>query len=426
MEKVNIGACDLYHGDCIEALRAMPDNSIDSVCTDPPYGLSDHKPDEVLACLTAWLAGETYRPKGRGFMGKSWDAWVPGPEVWREVLRVLKPGGHMLVFAGTRSMDLMSMAVRLAGFELRDSIGYAHDGGDPTQAPVMAWVTGSGFPKAEAWTHEKAGKGNEESAAMVAAGFEGWARGSALKPAWEPIVLARKPLIGKVDENVLKFGVGAINVDGCRVGDFVNTTPSGVDRRNAKLAEMGYRPSAYQMGDTIPSGAPGRWPANLIHDGSEDVLQAFPNAPGQQGHLKGHTNDRKSPNGCFGKMAPAKDHAARGDAGSAARFFYCAKASQKDRNEGLDDALAAKPGHPTVKPTALMQYLVRLVTPPGGVVLDPFMGSGSTGKAAAYEGFNFIGVEREREYFDIACVRIAAAMEQGRLFDEPAQGGLAL
>jgi site-specific DNA-methyltransferase (adenine-specific) len=134
----------LHHGDCLDVLRGMADNSVDSVVCDPHYGLSDHKPAEVLACLKAWIAGEPYIPKGKGFMGKKWDAWVPGPEIWRECLRVVKPGGHLLAFAGTRSMDLMSMAVRLAGFELRDSIGYAHDGGG---APVLAWTFGSGFPK---------------------------------------------------------------------------------------------------------------------------------------------------------------------------------------------------------------------------------------------------------------------------------------
>lgn len=134
----------LLEGDCLESLKALPDCSVDSIVTDPPYGLSDHKSTEVAACLSAWIAGEPYRPEKKGFMGKTWDGWVPGPEVWRECLRVLKPGGHILVFAGTRTMDLMSMAVRLAGFELRDSIGYAHDGGS---APLMAWTFGSGFPK---------------------------------------------------------------------------------------------------------------------------------------------------------------------------------------------------------------------------------------------------------------------------------------
>ena len=232
----------LHLGDCLESLKRMPDNSVDAVVTDPPYGLSDHKPAEVIACLSAWIAGETYQPKGKGFMGKSWDAWVPGPEVWRECLRVLKPGGHLLAFAGTRSMDLMSMAVRLSGFELRDSIGYANDGGG---APVMAWTFGSGFPKSmdvskaidkaagaerevvgESPWASRGGAGlarsifNDDNwqsdgdavtspATEAARQWQGW--GTALKPAWEPIILARKPLGEKtVAANVLKHGTGGI------------------------------------------------------------------------------------------------------------------------------------------------------------------------------------------------------------------------
>ena len=252
MKETTIGPATLYIGDCLETLRGMPDNSVDSVVTDPPYGLSDHKPGEVVACLQAWLAGEVYAPNGKGFMGKSWDAWVPGPEVWLECLRVLKPGGHVLAFAGTRSMDLMSMALRLAGFELRDSIGYAHDGGG---APLMAWTFGSGFPKSHdvskaidreagaerekkkiaystnvlaqgigvdrPWMLEAKKNGYHEvdgdtPSTESARQWQGW--GSALKPAWEPILLARKPLQGTIAQNVLAWGTGALNIDGCRVG----------------------------------------------------------------------------------------------------------------------------------------------------------------------------------------------------------------
>ena len=294
----------LLHGDCLERLRELPDCSVDACVTDPPYGLS--------------------------FMGKAWDYDVPGAEVWREVLRVLKPGGHLLAFAGTRTQHRMAVQIEDAGFEIRD---------------LIAWVYGSGFPKSR----------------NLDGDWQGW--GTALKPALEPITVARKPLGGTVAANVLRHGTGAINVDGCRVGD-----------------------------------STGRWPANLIHDGSEDVVWCFPQTtpspskPVRQGGGQGY-----KPGAEYGA---ARDGfgVGYGDSGSAARFFYCAKASKADR--GVENV------HPTVKPTELMRYLCRLVTPPGGVVLDPFMGSGSTGKAAVLEGFRFIGIEREAEYLEIARQRI--------------------
>lgn len=410
----------LMQGDCLERMREIPDASIHAVVCDPPYGLSDHKPAEVIACLTAWLAGQPYHPKGKGFMGKTWDAWVPGPEVWRECLRVLKPGGHLVAFAGTRSMDLMCMAVRLAGFELRDSIGYASDGGG---APLVAWTHGQGFPKSRDVSTDMQGD--------IAEKWDGW--GTALKPAWEPIILARKSLTGTIAANVLEHGTGAINVDGCRV--------EGEGGMKWEKPRGGIWSTDSEARARLVPNTQGRFPANLVHDGSDAVLAAFPTAPGQQGDLKGHAKTRQSPNGTFGKMAPAHDHAARKDSStSAARFFYCAKATRKDRDEGLDafpeqiadpyaqhrgrrmpegsDRFDGKPAaigrntHPTVKPTNLMRWLVRLVTPPDGIVLDPFAGSGSTGKAAVLEGFRFIGIEREEPSFVTAQARVAAAVAQ--------------
>ncbi|MDX3932645.1 MAG: site-specific DNA-methyltransferase [Stenotrophomonas sp.] len=315
----------------------MADGSVDAIVTDPPYGLA--------------------------FMGKKWDYDVPTTEVWAECLRVLKPGGHLLAFASTRTQHRMAVRIEDAGFEIRD---------------MIAWVYGSGFPK----SHNLGGD------------RQGW--GTALKPALEPITVARRPLAGTVAANVLAHGTGAMNIDDCGIG--------------AKFSDGG------------------RWPANLIHDGSAEVLASFPDAKGQQGDLRGHSRDRASL-GIYGDMGAARDAIARGDSGSAARFFYCAKASRQDRNDGLEVGAApavaagatmrereqanwpARNGnhHPTVKPTDLMRYLCRLITPCGGLVLDPFAGSGSTGKAAVLEGFQFVGIELDPIYAAIAESRIRVA-----------------
>lgn len=217
--------------------------------------------------------------------------------------------------------------------------------------------------------------------------------------------MARKPLAGTVAANVLAHGTGALNIDACRVGDFQNTTPSGVDRRNAKLAELGYRPGEYQMGEKVPNTPPGRWPANLIHDGSDEVLAGFP-----ESSTTGKRSAASRAATVKGTAWLADNHQSTEytDTGSAARFFYCAKASKADRDEGLEGTL--RNNHPTVKPTALMSYLCRLVTPPGGVVLDPYTGSGSTAKAAALEGFRFTGFEIDPDYHAIAERRWLAAI----------------
>ena len=321
-------------GDCLEAMRGMDAASVDAIVTDPPYGLS--------------------------FMGKHWDHGVPGVDFWVEALRVAKPGAHLLAFGGTRTYHRLACAIEDAGWEVRDCI---------------AWVYGSGFPK----SHNLRGD------------WHGW--GTALKPAFEPIIVARKPLIGTVAENVTTHGTGAINVDGCRVGTDGGTRRSG----QAPYSESGWR-----TGHEIVELNAGRWPANLIHDGSAEVVGLFPSSKGQQGDVRGTEKSRTGGEGtsCYGEYGrvPAVK---RGDSGSAARFFYCAKASKADRGEGN--------AHPTVKPTALMRYLCRLVTPPGGIVLDPFAGSGSTGKGAVLEGFNFIGIELDAEYAEIARARIGNA-----------------
>lgn len=422
----------LIHGDCLEVLKGMPDNSVDSIVTDPPYGLS--------------------------FMGKKWDYDVPEQAIWEECLRVLKPGGHLLAFAGTRTQHRMAVRIEDAGFEIRDMIAWVYSTGYPKSMDVSKaidkmdaadarrerqlrfteWMRSTGLTSAEInritdtnmgghyttaasqpavatrehfeklrphfgvdvpeWVEQLVDERTVESenfkrrevvgvkgmtdttvarpaCAFSAQGidsaprrevaltvahtdaarqWQGW--GTALKPALEPITVARKPFKGTVAANVLEWGTGAINIDGCRVAtvdDLNGGAYSDTERKNKFFKGLGAGAGEYVQ----PSG---RWPANLIHDGSDEPTEFL---------------------------------------GAAARFFYCAKASKKERGEGNT--------HPTVKPTDLMAYLCRLVTPPDGVVLDPFMGSGSTGKAAVREGFRFIGIEMDADYLAIAEARIA-------------------
>jgi site-specific DNA-methyltransferase (adenine-specific) len=395
---------ELLLGDCLEVLRTMPDASVDAVVTDPPYGLA--------------------------FMGKRWDYDVPSVEVWAECLRVLKPGGHLLAFAGTRTQHRMACRIEDAGFEIRD---------------MIAWVYGSGFPKsldvskaidkAAGAEREVVGpsqrhvsgkpeqrteglSGTSTFAEVVGMGafitapatdaarqWAGW--GTALKPALEPITVARKPLSGTVAATVLEHGTGALNVDGCRVATDEN--PSGARRASAPpIREAGTwannRRSPVTFAEMRPGETLGRWPANLIHDGSDEVVGLFPAARSSCGGGV----DRKAHDTCVYSGGWGLHDSSAGqyhDTGSAARFFYTAKASRDDRSNGNT--------HPTVKPTDLMRYLCRLVTPPGGIVLDPFMGSGSTGKAAMLEGFEFIGIEREASYHAIAEQRIGRAAAAG-------------
>lgn len=378
-------AFNLHLGDCITSMRGMPDASVDSIVTDPPYELTQAKRTKPAP----FVEGSPYsrhrvgvngdnKPVG-GFMGHEWDGSgiAFSVEMWAEALRVLKPGGHLLAFSGSRTYHRMVCAIEDAGFEIRDQI---------------QWIFGSGFPKSRNISADMDGSDAEQ--------WQGW--GTALKPAHEPICVARKPLAKgcTVAANVLAHGTGAINVDGCRVGDEV--------RYNAPAGNVAGGNSLNMSAVGMPQDAEGRtavgrWPANLIHDGSDEVLAAFPQAAGQQGDLKETGRDRPS-SGRFGDMPPPRPHVARIEADkSAARFFYAAKTSKSDR--GADNI------HPTVKPTDLMRYLCRLVTPPGGLVLDPFTGSGSTGKAAVLEGFRFVGCELSPEYIEIARARISSAIK---------------
>ena len=444
--------------DCIEGMRAFPDNSFDSIVTDPPYEL--------------------------GFMGKSWDSSgiANSVEMWTEALRVLKPGGHLLAFSGSRTYHRMTCAIEDAGFEVRDQIMWVYGSGFPksldvskaidksraghafdeirdylrgaikaaglTQVQVKAhlgypadsgivshWVANS-QPMVPGWAdwsamkailplddrfdsliesaeREKIGEkrsgiadggpardtiGGGKSVVVditapatdAARQWEGW--GTALKPAHEPICVARKPLIGTVAANVLAHGTGALNIDGCRVGNEERTyEPKGTSASAAMIRVPEHR--AGKAGDEVTVS--GRWPANLIHSGCPEVLALFPDSKGQMGRS---TDANRSQLNTFGAPSDnGKVYEPRNDAGSAARFFYCAKTSKADRGAN---------SHPTVKPTDLMAYLCRLVTPPGGTILDPFAGSGSTGKAAAREGFQFVGFELSAEYTAIANARI--------------------
>lgn len=412
----------LLHGDCFEVMRTLPDCSVDAVVTDPPYGLS--------------------------FMGKKWDYDVPSVEVWAECLRVLKPGGHLLAFAGTRTQHRMAVRIEDAGFEIRDMITWVYGSGFPKSLDVSKAIDKAAGAEREVvgkaagmekqnpeWNGTAAGRAENSfkpeyditaPATDAARQWQGW--GTALKPALEPITVARKPLAGTVAENVLRYGTGGLNVDGCRIepqgdGDYNHT---GNDLEHTRKEREDWRMPSQQA----KPNAIGRWPANLIHDGSEEVLAGFPQAGGGFGKRGGNGSLTS-----YGFSDGSMETVGYGDSGSAARFFYCAKASKRDRDEGLEGFGHASAGemtggreegsaglnnpragagrtgggrniHPTVKPTDLMRYLCRLVTPPGGIVLDPFMGSGSTGKAAALEGFDFIGIEREAEYLAIAEARI--------------------
>jgi DNA modification methylase len=452
---------NIIQGDCIEQMRLMEDNSIDAIVTDPPYEL--------------------------GFMGKSWDSTgiAFNVEVWAECLRVLKPGGHLLAFSGSRTYHRMAVAIEDAGFEIRDQIMWIYGSGFPKSLDVSKaidkkpetlnttkfkmWLAeqiekcgktrkqvddecgftacsysktdgkdgwSSNHPSLEKWAKMKeviglsdewdwvitdnieqrgfiettgglhGGTGNtvgryqsknagkqlsDNAISQEAKQWQGW--GTALKPAHEPIVLARKPLIGTVAANVLTYGTGGLNIDGARVGSEGGSTRG--DKPSTHLSPSG----AFNTGHDIVQLNAGRWPSNVIHDGSDEVVDYF---------------------------------------GEPQRFFYCAKASKRDRNEGLDGFEVKKMGrnqssldggvmltgsgnprsneqrnhHPTVKPTDLMRYLCRLITPPNGVVLDPFMGSGSTGKASIFEGFRFVGIEQNVEYVEIAKARIEFARKK--------------
>jgi site-specific DNA-methyltransferase (adenine-specific) len=341
-----------FHGDCLDVMSRQSESSVDSVVCDPPYGLS--------------------------FMGKHWDHGIPGPVFWQQALRVAKPGAHLLAFGGTRTFHRLACAIEDAGWEIRDCLMWVYGSGFPKSLDVSkaidkaagaerevvgsrikAGIGGSQTFAQDAWTQANRGPIELDITAPAtesAKQWQGW--GTALKPAWEPVLLARKPFDSTVAANVLKHGTGAINVDGCRIG-----TDAGWAYPNGRGGSGWHGRESLAANLTEPMAATqGRWPANFTHDGSDEVTALL---------------------------------------GDAARFFYCAKASRKDRGDGNS--------HPTVKPCDLMRYLCRLVTPPNGIILDPFMGSGSTGKAAILEGFRFVGIEKEAEHFGKSNQRLLEA-----------------
>lgn len=403
---------------------------MDAIVTDPPYGLSNTKPAQVADVLKAWVTGDdNVVPEGKGFMGKSWDGFVPPPAAWKECMRVLKPGGHMAVFAGARTQDLMGLSIRLAGFDIRDGI---------------SWITGSGFPKGQDLgkaidkmkgakrevvgtklgqpgysltdgngDHRIYGKGlgntgsGEAECAVTAPAtdearkWDGW--NTQLKPAQEPIVLARKPLVGTVAANVLAHGVGGLNIDACRVPGAKPDTTRGASVNASSMAG----PLGGQ--GRITDDGKGRFPANVLLD--EHAAQEMDK---QSGFLvkRGNTKpvSRKTQESTATTFGTGEDqNFAYDNGGGASRFFpvfkYQAKAPKKERPV-VEREDGTKIQHPTVKPEKLMEWLVELITPPGGVVLDPFAGSGTTLQAALNKNFHAIGIEQDADYIKLINKRL--------------------
>ena len=443
--------------DSLAHLRTMDDDSIDAIITDPPYGLSATKPDKVNEAIGAWVSGDReHMPQGRGFMGADWDSFVPPPALWDECLRVLKPGGHLAAFAGARTYDLMGISIRLSGFEIRDG---------------LSWIYGSGMAHGQNIGKAVAKRSDDEKADD----WRGWNTG--LKPAQEPIVLARKPLSESTAVgNVLAHGTGAVNVDACRIEhrSQADMDESVGKNRHADYGTAPGRNRIYGDYSTVESknydGAQGRYPSNVIlthtsecqlvgqksvksdshhpatrpsggigstgHSGQSDLVERSPGTetvenwecetgcPVAEVDAQSGVSKSSGGNGvgcgrsggiygAGGKQGVAQNAGGLGDIGGASRFFftteasfvYSAKAGAKERPVATR-ADGETIRHVSVKPLKVMRWLVRLLTPPGGTILDPFAGSGTTVEAAMIEGFESIGIEREADYADLIQVRI--------------------
>lgn len=471
----------LYNGDCAEVMAQLESESVDAIVTDPPYGLAfmgaewdsfgsstgketiderRRKMNEYLgvnAAVPAFASSHGHTPK-LSEMHEFQEAMTP---IFKEALRVAKPGAHLLCFGGTRTFHRMASAIEDAGWEIRDCIMWVYGSGFPKSMDVAKAIDKSlgaerekvPNPLAKQQTSAKGTNSYGDSngadtiqptpASDSAKQWDGW--GTCLKPAWEPIIVARKPLDGTVAQNVLEWGTGAINIDACRVPTEDNLNGDTYSKNATEYDATSFAPKNGIGEYKQPSG---RFPANLAHDGSDEVVSLFPQSNGQQGKVAGTEPSRTGDNGIYGHYGPRNEFVPRNDSGSAARFFntfrdgedsadrtysdkgstnfaakpgmrreqtsadrffYCAKASKKDRGDGND--------HPTVKPNALMRWLVRMVCPKGGVVMDPFMGSGSTGLACIDEGMDFIGIEREQHYVEIAEKRFDGRQLSLSLFD---------
>ena len=482
---IEVAGARVFLGDCVEVMRSLPDNSVDSIVTDPPYGLEFMGKEWDAPWKKSGNFAGNVEPTSDSAGGVSAYAsarvrYSRGPEamvgfqLWAtewavECLRVLKPGGHILAFGGSRTWHRLAVAVEDAGFELRDSI---------------AWIYGSGFPKSldvskaidkkagaerevvgynekvnvysdrhafgESQVGEPYGKSPITSATTSEAkAWQGW--GTALKPAFEPVVVGRKPLVGTVAENVLLWGVGGLNIDGSRIGYESDKDGGDWDRftghQSSKTirARLDGNEGADLPGRVDNGKQSGRWPANVILDEVSAGLLDEQSGVSKSPPIGSVCNSSTSRDGnILGAATPIARPNGHGDTGGASRFFYVAKASKRDRNEGLEDLEARRASamgyerglgdagegmfkdrnpqkqnfHPTVKPTQLMRYLIKLVTPEGGVVLDPFTGSGSTGKAALLDGFEFIGAELTEEYLPIIEGRLRWAVENQEAREE--------
>ncbi len=405
---ISTKAVTVYNGNFLNVLKQLPDNSVHAIVTDPPYGLNAMPPDMINAAISAWVSGNReHVPDGKGHMGHEWDRFVPPPAVWDECLRVLKPGGFLAAFAGSRTVDLMGLSLRLAGFEVRDTLAYIYKSGMPKSMDVSraidkaagaertvkrgvkpgheefvgrdhlgalrdngVFADKGGFSRP--WMHDKQkiedAHWDFEPVTDAAKRWDGY--GTSLKPAVEPIVLCRKPLQEKtVANNLIEHGVGALNIEVSRIGTSGGSTqPSGFNRVNKRNAEEGFRPGAYQKRTPAPPPEKGRYPSNVIV--GEEVADRIEDAE---------------------------------------KFFCCPKAPTKERPEYIDSD-GKKIRHPTVKSLELMKWVTSLVCPDGGVVLDPFAGSGSTLEAAVTGGFTAIGIEQHEPYIPLIQQRVDRAV----------------